>query len=140
MLPKKRTPGNETASRRKLVPPLALLKSQIFCLKSQAHQCLPPLRSMASWMAVQEFAPGISYEAEAAVSFTVGKRSRLEIPSRLGLLTSANPLYGEEAGWTDRWMGKQCVGSTWQNGAFTLSWTKALLMSYSGQGCPPRQY
>ena len=75
---KKSTTGTEVAGRGKEAPPLALLKSQIFCPKSQPCQCLPPCQSMASQVAVQEFAPGISYEAEVVRNLTVGKRSPSE--------------------------------------------------------------
>lgn len=126
MLSKKSTTGIEAAGRGKLVPPLALLMSQISCPKSQPRRCLPRRCSVASWTAVQEFAPGISYEAEVAV------RPRLKLDCGeeepfgdrlrgLGSFLVLTPSTGREAERTDRRTGRQWVGSTWQNGAFVLS-------------------
>lgn len=111
MLSKKSTTGAEAAGRGKPVPPLALLKSQTFCPKSQPHQCLPPYCSVASRMAVQEFAPGISYEAEVAVRPGLKRSCGEEEPFGDGLrsfgsLLLLTPSTGREAGQTDRQTGR----------------------------------
>lgn len=82
----------------------------------------------AAWplMAMQEFAPGISYEAEVTVRRGLKLDCGEEEPfgdrlQGLASLLVLNPSTGREAGWTDGQTGRQWVGSTWQNGAFVLS-------------------